>query len=78
MSAVLKTFEGSWDDVLRHAPELAGHRVLVTVLTRLPCPTTIPGSIPLLPPWLSGLPACDRPLHRPPMRLGDDSRRRRL
>jgi len=29
-------FEGTWEDVLRHAPELAGRRVRLTVLTTDP------------------------------------------
>jgi hypothetical protein len=27
-------FEGTWEDVLRHGPELAGQRVRLTVLTK--------------------------------------------
>ncbi len=75
MSAVLKTFEGSWDDVLRHAPELAGHRVLVTVLDQAPLPHDHPGfdtSPAAVAQWVARL--RQRALHRPPMRLGDDSR----
>lgn len=36
MSALPKTFEGTWDEVLKHANELAGHRLRVTVLEELP------------------------------------------
>lgn len=34
MSAVQKMIEGTWEEILQHAPELAGHRLRVTVLDR--------------------------------------------
>ena len=36
MSALPKVIEGTWDDVLLHSSELAGHRLRVTVLDELP------------------------------------------
>jgi hypothetical protein len=30
------SFEGTWEDILRHAPELTGRRVKLTVLTNDP------------------------------------------
>jgi hypothetical protein len=32
MSATLKIIEGTWDEILKHAGELAGHRLIVTVV----------------------------------------------
>ncbi len=40
MSAVPKTIEGTWDEVLKHAQELAGHRLRVTVLDEPSLPHT--------------------------------------
>ncbi len=33
---VNQTFEGTWEEISRHAPELAGRRVRLTVLTDVP------------------------------------------
>jgi hypothetical protein len=35
-----KTFEGTWDEIARRAPEWAGHRLRVTVLDHLATPET--------------------------------------
>ena len=32
MGALPRTIEGTWDEIVKHAAELAGHRVRVTVL----------------------------------------------
>jgi len=37
-----KTIEGTWEEVSRHAQELAGYRVRVTVLDDLAAPEGIP------------------------------------
>jgi hypothetical protein len=36
-----RTFEGTWEEVIRHAPELAGRRVRVTVLDAPGRPATL-------------------------------------
>jgi hypothetical protein len=38
MSAAPKTIEGTWDEVVKHATELAGHRLRVTVIDEVPNP----------------------------------------
>ena len=44
MIAAPKTFEGTWDEVLEHAQELAGHRLRVTVLDEPTVSDTHPAS----------------------------------
>lgn len=39
MSALRRTIEGTWDEILKHAPELAGHLVRLTVLDSQPAQT---------------------------------------
>ena len=38
MNAPVLEFEGTWEEVAAHAPELAGQRVRLTVLPNLPKP----------------------------------------
>ncbi len=38
MSAAPKVIEGTWDDVVKHAAELAGHRLRVTVIDDVTIP----------------------------------------
>jgi len=40
MSAAPKIIEGTWDEVLEHAHELAGHRLRVTVIDEVSGPST--------------------------------------
>ncbi len=39
-----KTIEGTWEEIARRAPELAGHRVRVTVLDDMTLPTATNGT----------------------------------
>lgn len=41
-----KTIEGTWEEVAERGPELAGHRVRVTVLDSLAAPAVNGGGIP--------------------------------
>jgi hypothetical protein len=41
MSAALRIIEGTWDEVLTHAHELAGHRLRVTVIGEATTPSTL-------------------------------------
>ena len=36
-----KTFEGTWEEIVRHGDELAGHRVRLTVLNEPPSPVSL-------------------------------------
>jgi hypothetical protein len=38
MNTTSKTFEGTWEEILKHADELAGHRVRVAVIDNEPNP----------------------------------------
>lgn len=38
MTAIPKIIEGTWEEIQQHAPELAGHRLRITVLDTTPLP----------------------------------------
>jgi hypothetical protein len=74
MSALPKVIEGTWDDVLRHSSELAGHRLRVTVLDEHPLhdhpafdtsPAAVEAWVARLRKWAA---------ERPPIGPLDDSR----
>jgi hypothetical protein len=76
-------FEGTWDELLQHAPQLAGHRLQVKVLDpALTQPYIPPGVDPQHPgldnspegidAWVASLRSWAD--NRPEIRLGDDSR----
>ncbi len=83
-SAVVATiFEGTWEEILQHAPQLAGHRLQVKVLDSAPQAHPIPAGMDPNHPGLDnspeGIAAWIARLRswaddRPEIRLGDDSR----
>ena len=81
MSAAPKILEGTWEEILQHAPELAGHRLQVTLLDRdvtrsdsAPSASTppAPGSPEAVIQWINELRA--QSANQPPLGPWDDSR----
>jgi hypothetical protein len=74
MTAIPKVIEGTWDEVLRHAGELAGHRVRVVVLDEPPAMDhpAMDQSPAAVQAWVERLRA--RAARQPEIRLLDDSR----
>lgn len=75
MSAAPKSIEGTWDEVLKHAGELAGHRLRVTIIDDVQDPFEHPAfddSPEAADAWVKRL--YEWAQNRPPVKLGDDSR----
>lgn len=60
-----KTFEGTWEEVIRHGSELAGRRVLLTVLDDARPQTTLDSALDKIIEEAENLAAIRPPTSRP-------------
>ena len=83
MSAAPKILEGTWEEILQRAPELAGHRLQVQILDPAADKPSIPAGMDPHHPGLDDSPEAvnawvarlrTRAETGPEIRLGDDSR----